>query len=320
MMNQYAQTQPDDRKVEAALARELERGDLALSKIAPVLAHLLGNDDHSLFSDEVVARVRGMLGHMVRQLLFAEYEQTGGDDAHSFIARHAPPLEKRLNENSKMLAHCHALALEWQLCLKLEEEHGLDPVLAPLIQALVASDETHTAGLGIAGLAAQARFAQAQRRMELKLGELPAELFHACLVAWREEAGAARVASIDAAEAKLREEFDEGNSRVALFERLVVAMGKGVTAALAIEHAGVGLFLSALAAASEQSREEVTIATSERQAARLLLALRSTGLKAKAVEAQLVYLHGSINLPKDCTQISADRAASLLDDAWRPAR
>ena len=319
-MNDYAQTQPVDRKVEAALVSELARGDLALAKIAPVLGHLLGNDDHALFSDEVVARVRGMLGHLARQLLLAEAVEAGSDDAQALVARHAASLAMRLSEEGRILAHCHALALEWQLCLRLEEEHGLDPVLSPLVQALVASDESGTASLGMAGLAAQARFSQAQRRMELKLGELPAELFHTAMVAWRADAAAARMTSLDSAEAKLRDGFDEGASRLAIFERLVVAMGKGVTAALVVEHAGVGLFLSALAAASEQTREQVAVATNERQAARLLLALRSTGLKPKTAEAQLVYLHGTITLPPGSTQVSPDRAASLLDSAWQPPR
>lgn len=315
-MEQRAPINAGKRPIESALADELARGDLALMKIGPVLGHLLGNDDHALFSDEVVARVRGMIDSLAQQFAHAEVEALAPVDGHRRIVQRSEAIGAQLVQVPSLLGHCHALGLEWQLALRLESEHALDPVLSPLIQALIASDEPTTASLGMGALAAQARFAQAQRRMELSLGELPADIFHATLLAWRAQAGPTSFESLSAADAKLRMNYDEGASRLALLERLVVAMGGGVTAALSIDHAGTALFLSALAAASGQSRDSLAVATNERQASRLLLALRSTGLKSQAVDELLVYLHRETNVPEGASAISPEKAARLLDRSW----
>lgn len=309
---------PGDRGAEAVLADELARGDAALAKVAPVLGHLLGNDDEALFSDETVARVRGMLSHLGQQLAMAEAESNGVPDPQRHIAGRSEVIATALASEAELLRHCHALALEWQLTLRLEKERGLDPVLSPLLQALIASDDSATAALGMASLTAQARFAQAQRRMELQLGELPAELFHQVIIGWRAKAGPAGSVALDAAERQLRERYDEGQGRLALNERLVAAMGKGAMVGLSLEHAGVATFLSALAAAVSQAREGIVVATNVRQAARLMLALRSTGLKQQSVEEQLVYLHGAVPFPAGACEISVERAAALLQAAARP--
>ena len=46
------------------LLEELARGRQALSGIEPILGHLLSTPDHSLFSDEILARLRGMLNDL----------------------------------------------------------------------------------------------------------------------------------------------------------------------------------------------------------------------------------------------------------------
>lgn len=315
-MNEHAPESPDWQADQTALANALAAGDSDLAKIAPVLAHLLGNADHELFSDEVVARVRGLVGGFARELLAAEAEGAGADANRALSTDRIVRLERELGSNGALLAHCHAHALEWQLTLRLEGEHALDPVISPLIQALIASDEPSTAALGMETLSAQARFAQAQRRMELPLAELPPELFHAALLAWRAMTGPANAAALQAAEERLREGYDESTNRLGLLERLVVAMGKGVTAALMIEHAGVALFLSALSAASTQPRNAVVVATNKRQAARMLLLLRSAGMKPQTVDEQLIYLHDDAGIPPGSSTIGSDNAAALLDSAW----
>jgi hypothetical protein len=60
-------------------------------------------------------------------------------------------------------------------------------VLSPLVQELVAAKEGDMAALAMTVLAAQARFMQHHRRMELPLGELPGDLFHKALVLLREQ-------------------------------------------------------------------------------------------------------------------------------------
>lgn len=314
-MDDRAPSISDSKSRDARLSAALSRGDSDLAKIVPVLGHLLGNDDHALFSDEVVARVRGMLGSLAQQLIQAEAQASGKGEGADLASRRMPGLIQRLTNSPSLLSHCHGLALEWQLALRMESEGALDPVLSPLLQALIASEERSTSNLGMTALASQARFAQAQRRMELSLFELPAELFHETLGIWRDNIGSTGGPGIDIADRELRESYDEAGSRLGLLEKLVIAMGKGVTAALSIEHAGVAVFLSALAAASGQQRETVIVATNERQATRLMLTLRATGLKPQAVDQQLVYLHSASALPLESGAIEPDRAAALLDES-----
>ena len=45
-----------------SLRDALARGNAALARIGPILTHLLATPDHSLFSDEIVARIRGRFG------------------------------------------------------------------------------------------------------------------------------------------------------------------------------------------------------------------------------------------------------------------
>jgi hypothetical protein len=161
-------------------------------------------------------------------------------------------------------------------------------------------------------LAAQARFIQSQRRMELPLGELPGDLFHAALITMRAQAHEDEDEAAGKAEAALRAGFDESNSRLGLIARLVTGMGGGAIAALSIDHAGAAIFLSALAIGSGQDRDLAVLSTNDRQLARLALSLRAAGLKPQAVEEQFLYLHPEIGLPNGFEQLRADRAAALL--------
>ena len=47
--------------LEEVLRDDLAQGDAVIRTLAPILRHVLTNDDYSLFSDEIVARVRGFL-------------------------------------------------------------------------------------------------------------------------------------------------------------------------------------------------------------------------------------------------------------------
>ena len=55
----------------------LQRCDQALSSSGPVLRHLVANSESSLFHEEVLARVRGMLDHLGTQML-RRYLDTAG--------------------------------------------------------------------------------------------------------------------------------------------------------------------------------------------------------------------------------------------------
>lgn len=316
-MNDPVMTQSAEAPVEATLRDELALGDVVLGTIGPVLGHLLANHDHSLFSDEIVTRVRGMVGDLALQMLTAQAEAADAADPRCWAERHCAALTQALLTEERLVAHCHVLALEWQLTARLETRNAIDPVLSPLLQALVASDDASTASTAMAALAAQARFVQRQRRMELPLGELPADHFHQALATWLDRVdGDSADAAIRAA-TRLRGNYDESAGRLGLLARLVHAMGAGALAALSIGHAGTAIFLSALAMASHQDREITVIATHDRQLARLALSLRAAGLKPKGIEEQFLYIHPDVALPEGFETLRADRAQALLASSLR---
>lgn len=303
-------SQPTLESVEALLREELAQGDVVLSTAAPILRHLLVNEDQALFSDEVVARTRGMLSDLARQLLHAQAEAARIADREAFLAEGEDALAEALAGAPGLLAHVHALAIEGKLALQLQGRGNVDPVLSPLLQEQVASRDDVLAGLAMAVLAAQARFIQHHRRMTLPLAELPGDLFHAVLEVFGGHAS--REEGVAAAERAMRQAFDEGQGRLGLMTRLVMRMGAAAPRALLVDTAGVALFASALAMASAQERDLTVLSLSERQYARLALAMRAAGLKQPAMEEQFLYLHPDIELPAGFAQLTADRAAALL--------
>ncbi len=293
-----------DDVVEAILRDGLAREARALSAVVPVLRHLLGSEAQGLVSDAILARVRGMIQHCAAQLLAAE---AGHDPAAAFAAAEPAALDalaETLFADAALLAHCHALAAEGLIAERLHQRHAIDPVLSPLLQELIAAEDPAVAALAMSTLAAQSRFMQGQRRMELPLGELPAELFHAL---------AAR-ADGDAT-GRLAAQYDEATSRLGLLARLVAVMRRGAVAALALDHAGLALFASALAVETRTPRAEAVVACHEGQALRLALLLRGTGLSLAAIERQLP-LTGTDpaagSLPRMLGTLPPHRAAALL--------
>lgn len=297
-------------QAEQDLRAELARSDLALGSIAPVLRHLLTNADHSLFSGEVVARVRGMLGDLARQLLAVEAEEAGEEDPLVIAQHGAHRLVGGLAGDAALLGHMHALAIEWQLTETLQARDAIDASLSPLLQTQIASRDPGAAEVAMATLAAQVRFMQQARRMELPLGELSAELFHAALEVLRNHSDRpdAAVRTV----ARLREEYDEGHSRLGLISRLITGLGATAMAALEIERAGVALFLSALALASVQERDLVVLSTSSDQLARLSVALQAAGVKREQAAAQMALLQPEATLPDHFDAMTSNEAAAML--------
>jgi hypothetical protein len=91
-----------------------------------------------------------------------------------------------------------------------------------------------------------------------------------------------------------------------------MGMGEQAVRALAIDHAGLALFSTALAMASRQDRNLAVLSFADRQFARLALALRAAGLQQRAVEEQFLFLHPDTALPAGFATLGADRAAALL--------
>jgi hypothetical protein len=303
--------------VEAVLRERLSGGDIVLANTRPILRHLLTNRDAVLFSDEVVARVRGMILHLARQLLMARAEADSMADPLAFAAAHGRQLAVLLQQDVALLAHAHALTLEAHLTAQLQRRSNFDAVLSPLLQELAASGDEEMAAAAMHLVAAQARFMQANRRMELPLAELPGDLFHKVLLAMRVHAGegAADLPGATQAEAALRTKFDESRSRLGQMTRLVMAMGRKAPRALAVGHAGLAIFATALGMASGQDRNLTLLSFGENHLARLVLSLRAAGLGAAALEEQFLYLHPDAVLPAGLDRLTAERAAAILADA-----
>jgi hypothetical protein len=299
---------------ELVLREALARADAELASIAPILRHLLANDDGALFGEEIVARVRGMARDVARQLLdrialaAGERERIVHDDDD--IAA----ITVAIVGDPAFLAHVHALALEWQLTERLRSRLAADPVLSPLLQTLIASSHPETAALAMHVLAAQARWCQSQRRMELPLAELPGDLLHRALIAVRSvtnaEPDSDRLAA--KAEAAVRTAYDESTSRLGLMSQLVTGMAAGATAALSLNHAGFAIFITALGIATMQDRDHAVLSTSETQEVRFVLSLRAAGLMTEAVDEQLLTLRPNATPPAGLARMDAARAAGLL--------
>lgn len=298
--------------VETVLRDELAQGDAMMGTVAPIMRHLLANSEHSVFGDEIVARVRGMFGDIARQLLDALARAEGQTERVEHPGEALAALVEALVAQPGLLSHLHALALEWQLTERLEVRLAIDPVLPPLLQSLVASSDAGVAGLSMALLASQARFAQTQRRMQLPINELPADHFHSAIQAMRSLAsGQGGVAAVTC-ETALKAGYDESRSRLGLIAQLITGMGGSATVALSASHAGIAMFLTALSLASGQDRDLTVMSTNEGQLARLALALRAAGLRPDAVGEQFATLHPEVELPSGFEALDADRAASLL--------
>ncbi|MGE3691427.1 MAG: hypothetical protein AB7F98_08610 [Novosphingobium sp.] len=306
--------------VENALRDELAQGDAMLATTTPILRQLAGNGGNSMFGDDILASVRGMAGDLARQMLDALAQADGSAERAEHEPAALTSLTGAFMDNSALLSHLHALALEWQLTCRLQARLSLDPVLTPLLQTLIASNEPEIAALAMQLLAAQARFGQSQRRMQLPLVELPGDLLHTVVLALRAHAGedpeADRRATV--AETKIRTRFDESASRLGLTAKLLNGMGAGAVAALSVTHGGVAMFLTALGLASGQSRDLTVLTTGESQVARLALALLAAGLKPQSVEKEFFSLHPDVALPSGFERIGADSAAAILALAGSP--
>ena len=293
--------------VETILEDELARETRALRGVAPVVAHMLESAGQPLVNDAVVARLRGMLNSIAAQLLRggAPSGQLSLVDSQAVDA-----LVDALAQDNALLNHLYALSVEGQLTLDLERNSTIDPVLSPLLQELIASDQPEIAELAMTTLAAQSRFMQSQRRMEHSINELPPELFANAISALRK--GRSQWGGDDASIDALKSSYDEAAGRLGLLARLVSSMQSGAVAGLELGHAGTFLFASSLSALSGLSRDLSVLSCLDRQATRLAIALRATGLEDGAIERQFALIGLRHLLPSALTNISQAKAQRLL--------
>jgi hypothetical protein len=284
----------------------------------PILRHLIGAGDLSIFSEETVARIRGMLADVARQLLDALV----GDEGHRV---HSPGevevVGHALLDNTALVTHLHALTLEWQLTERLQGRLGLDPVASPLLQRALVSTQPLARSEAAAFLSTQVRWCHAQRGMGLPLAELPAELLDIALYTLRTLAGfePALAERAGVVEDELRRSHDEASTRIGLATKLLATLSQeGGHQGLSISDAGVPLFLTAVATASNQSRDSVLRYTHRSQAVRLALAFRAAGLDDREVRAQVAAFDPSCALPDGLAQIDAVEAAAILSAPPQP--
>lgn len=301
--------------IEDMLRDEVAMSERFRSGAGSILRHLLRNDDRSMFSDEVVARVRGILRDLAMQLLTATRESAGEPGHVSDPAIDA--LVMSFVEIPALLSHIHALTLEWQLADQLATRIALDAVLSPLLQTRIASPDAEESGAAMLLLTAQARFMQVVRRMEFPIHELPGDLFHLALLSLRAHGAhdLAADAAAEAADSALRARYDERRTRLALIEQVLAGMGSEASSALYLQTAGVGFFLTALALGSRQDRDEAAFSTTDSQIGKLTLLIAASGLKGDALVEQLAALHPDFDLPDGLDMIRPDTAAAILAEA-----
>lgn len=311
MSSEHGKTWHSD-EAEAALRASLERGDTVIVSSGAMLRHFLANEHDTMFSDEVQARVRGMITHLALQFLVEHGAALETGDTENLIEQHLQPLGNALVANPAILAHIHALAMEFKLVEQLQRTQGIDPVLSPLAQELIASQDEATSEVAMTFLASQARYMQAQRRMEMSFNDLPAELFQTVMLTMRTQLAGHGGDAGEAAHTKLRKNYDERRGRMGLLNRLVHSMGDAAVAAVSMKHAGGAIFLSALAQICGHPRDIVALTTAESQTTRLALTLRAAGLEHSAIAEQFSLIHPEVDPLTDLDQISPDRALAVL--------
>lgn len=297
--------------MEDVLRKQLARGNVLLETAPPILRHMLVNGDDALFSDEVVASVRGSLTHIARQMLYSVAEQADIADRGGFAAERQDAVAQTVLNDTSFLAHAHARTLEARITERLRDRSNIDPVLSPLLQELAASTDTSTAATAIKALSAQARFVQQSRRMELPLSELPPDLLQAALGVLEKHLEDMKQAASSASEQILKAR-SQSQSRVMLLEELVTGLGSKARRALAVDNGGVAIFVTALAMAAEQPRDTAILSLGENQRTRLALALQAARVDRAAIEEQFQYFHPEGALPDGIETLSADRAAAML--------
>lgn len=292
---------------DTALRTALAQADLVLGGTGPVLSHLLAAPNGTMISEAIVARVRGMLTSLALQIF-------GNPDKLSNI-NEIERLSDELARNEGVLRFCHALAFEAELTESLERGRGIDQILSPLMQELIASPTSEIAELAMQAMTAQSRFVQSQRRMEASVHELPAELFSTVLKMWKAIGQDDQAEAVKKVRSKAKKDYDEGAGRAGLLNRLVSSLGEGRLAALDISHAGVAVFATALSAKTSQPRDLAVLSCHKDQRIRLAIGLRAAGLDEAAIRSQFQTLHKDVELACDLAAMLPDQAQSILNDS-----
>lgn len=266
------------------LGDQLAAADRRLADAGACLAACVALGPSRLVDDAIVALTGGLLADLARQL-------TGGEATAALLCAQ-PALRD----------HCHALAIEWRVGQALAADRGMDPLLPPLFAQIRHADaDPDHAGAVAALLAAELRWHDRMRLMRLPLSDLPAD----CAQLAR---AVARAAATNPASTP--EPAPPPPARFALQHRVLAGLGDRAGEALALDRAGLSLFVTALALAAGCMRETVVLALAEDDPLRLALLLRAAGLPRDAALAQMLALRpdapaGVIDAIADATSARA---------------
>ncbi len=292
--------------LEASLRADLAGDDRALSGVVPVLSHVLANPGEPMVSDDIVARMRGLMANVAQQLL------ASGDNADAPSPDEITSLSVALVRNGSVVTHFYALAFEGVLSEQLAQSQGLDPVMSPLIRELIGSKDKPVAEMAMALMASQARFIESQKRSHISLFELPPELFDDVLAsakAWAKQQIRPLAKGLDA---QLRAQYDEGATRVGLLSRLINLLGASGELVCEMETAGPAVFCSAIAGETRQPRELIVLSCQPQQSLRLALALKACGISSESIVRQFEFIGSEVALPAGFEEWDNDSAADVL--------
>ena len=300
-----------DKSALSILREALVREDSSVRQVAPLLTHLLTVSDKALFNDRVLATIRGMAEHVAAQLVAFG----GGASENQSQARsdeRGRAMTAALLKHDAFVRFAHMLIMEMQFLERIERVNGLDPVMPPLLESLCTASDSILAGQARQLIASQMRFMKHVRRMSLPLNELPAELLHDVLALWQDGGGPENEGPPERRMHEVAQSVDEGKGRLALLDRMLFELNGASNTPVRLNDGGGSLFLSDLANRTGAPRNDVVLAMTEDQYARLVLLLKAGSYPRRAVEEQLLVIHPSLKVSRDLIEIATHEAQLLL--------
>lgn len=288
----------------ASLRADLAGDDRALSGVVPVLSHILTNRGEPMVSDDIIARMRGLIASAAEQLLASEEQQASAEELDT--------LNIALASNGSIVTHYYALAYEGAVSEDLAKRVGLDPVISPLIRELMGSKDKSVAEIATKLMASQARFIEGQKRLQSSIFELPPEIFEEMLAtckAWaKQQIRPMQVRST----AGIKSSYDEASTRLGLLAHLIAMLGASGQLVCEIETAGFAIFCSAVSGQTRQPRELIVLSCQSHQSLRLALALKACGISTESIIRQFECVGNDVAFPDGFDTWDEQSATALL--------
>ena len=254
----------DAAAIEKALSDEVDQGELVAASVAPIMQHLLARHGDGLFSEETVARVGGMIDAIATELL-------AGDEAGSTDNDTIEAMAHRLAADEILLRYCHVRACEWQLAQALQRRGVVDPVLSPLLQSARASHDSVVANSAERVLTLQTRFDRLGAKMQHSVADLPEAVF----------------GRSDAVASPSQSSPNTALPRASALDEFVAEHLLDAPEALAIEQAGLAIFLTSLETRSGSPRDAIVLCIIARHSLQFAMMLRAAGLERTAIQQQM---------------------------------